>query len=349
MLIVFIMMLAVAVSRDGRLFGLSLQKTESAENIEDHTFINPEGQVVLTTKNLARNVIGYGGPIPLHLIFEDEKLVRIELLENQETPSFMDWVVDEGFLHEWDNLSPDEILQHEVDIITGATMTTEAIIQSVQIAAGYLLDNPQSFKKSFKPDLRFWAVIFVVLSGMFVPLFLKKKKHFRTIQLILNVAVLGFWSGTFISLSLLTSYLSNGLNLLAAIVPVLLLTAAFIMPLFAGPGHYCNWLCPMGAAQELTGKLSPFKIRLSNKTVHYLTIFRNFLWYSMMLMMWLGVGFEIMDYEVFSVFLIKTASMPVIIIGVVFILLSAFMPLPYCRFVCPTGTLMKHTQKKFRF
>lgn len=343
---IFVMMLAVAVSRDGRLFGLSLVKTEKIEAEEPVTRVTPEGQIILNTKNIARSIIGYGGPIPLNLIFEDAKLVEIELQDNAETPSFIEWIVEEGFLNEWDNLTPEQILYHEVDVISGATMTTEAIIHSVHIAANYLLDNPHTFQQTVKLDIRFWAVLLVVLSGMIVPVFLKKKKRFRTVQLLLNVAVLGFWSGTFISLSLLTSYLSNGLNILVAIIPVLLMVAAFIMPLFGKTNHYCNWLCPMGSAQELTAKLSPFKIRLSAKAVKYLTYFRNGLWYTMMFLMWIGVGFELMDYEVFSVFLFKTASLPVIIIAVVFVLLSAFMSLPYCRFVCPTGTLLKHAQRK---
>ncbi|NLF43947.1 MAG: 4Fe-4S binding protein, partial [Bacteroidales bacterium] len=37
---------------------------------------------------------------------------------------------------------------------------------------------------------------------------------------------------------------------------------------------------------------------------------------------------------------------PVLIIGVAFLVLSVFIPKPYCRFVCPTGTLMKFAQKK---
>jgi polyferredoxin len=54
-----------------------------------------------------------------------------------------------------------------------------------------------------------------------------------------------------------------------------------------------------------------------------------------------GTGFEWMDYELFSAFIFQSAATVVIVLAIVFVVLSVFVTRPYCRFVCPTGTLFK--------
>ena len=84
---------------------------------------------------------------------------------------------------------------------------------------------------------------------------------------------------------------------------------------------------------------------MSPRTVKHLDYFREGLWIGIMGMLWLGVGFEVMNYELFSIFLFQQASWVVITLGVVFMLLSSVVQRPYCRFVCPTGSLLKYSQQ----
>ena len=53
-----------------------------------------------------------------------------------------------------------------------------------------------------------------------------------------------------------------------------------------------------------------------------------------------------MDYEVFSAFVFQTASAFVLVLGIVVVVLSLFVPRPYCRFVCPTGTLLRLAENR---
>ena len=48
-----------------------------------------------------------------------------------------------------------------------------------------------------------------------------------------------------------------------------------------------------------------------------------------------------MDYELFVAFIFQSATWIVMMMAVVFILLSFFVPRPYCRFVCPMGSFFK--------
>ena len=80
------------------------------------------------------------------------------------------------------------------------------------------------------------------------------------------------------------------------------------------------------------------------ETAKMLSRFREILWAVLMMLMLLGVGGEWMDYEVFSAFILQSASVVVLILGVVVVFLSFFVARPYCRFVCPTGTLFNIAQ-----
>ena len=85
---------------------------------------------------------------------------------------------------------------------------------------------------------------------------------------------------------------------------------------------------------------------MNKNTVKRLEQFRELLWTVLMMLMLSGIGFEWLNYEVFSAFLLTTASWIVIAIAVVFLVLSVFVPRPYCRFICPTGTLFKVVQSR---
>ncbi len=299
-----------------------------------------DGSLIISTADLAAPIRGYAGNIPLKIYVRDGLITRIEPLENSETPSFMKFITRKGFFGSWNGLTLEEASTREVDTITGATMSTDAIIQSVRLASRHALGKNTSETGSPFFQLKTLLIVLVILAGLCLPLFFRSKKY-RTLQLALNVAVLGFWGGTFVSLSMLTGFFSSPFSIALSAIPVLLIIAALIMPLAGKRSHYCFWLCPMGSAQELIGRIPVKKIRPSAKTLRKLTLFREALWFTLMLIMLCGTGLQIMDYEIFPAFLFSSASLPVLIAAGIFLLLSLFINRPYCRFVCPTGTLLK--------
>jgi len=347
----FLLLLAVAINKEQKVFGIPLasskiQKGDKVTTAADDTIrTTADGTVIISTTQIAKDIVGYAGNVPLDIYMKAGRIVKVVPLRNAESPSFFSRVKQSGLLSAWNNLSPDEAAAKQVDGVSGATFSSRAVIKSVQRAMSYAKHSSHLVKETdtWKPDLKFVCVLLVVLSGLILPYFFKSKKM-RTVQLVLNVIVLGFWSGSFISLSLLTNFLSQGVNLWLSIIPLLLLVGAFVLPLFGKKEHYCMWLCPMGSLQELVGKSVPYKISLQAKTVKYLGYFREGLWAVIMLVMWCGVGFQLMDYEVFSAFLFQSAATPVLVLGLVFLLLSCVIQRPYCRFVCPTGTLFKVAQ-----
>ena len=70
-------------------------------------------------------------------------------------------------------------------------------------------------------------------------------------------------------------------------------------------------------------------------------MFRKILFGVLMFLTLTGIFSAWTDYELFTAFIWQSASVVVIIIAILFVVLSVFVPRPYCRFVCPTGTVFK--------
>ena len=227
-----------------------------------------------------------------------------------------------------------------------ATFSSKAIIGNVQRGLQYAEKNPVQDSIWAELDFSSKAIagLIVVLLAAIVPLFVKDRRY-RISQQILNVIVLGFWCGSFLNYTSIVSYMSNGMNVLTLIVPVIMLITAFVYPLFGKKSYYCTHVCPFGSLQELAGKCVGYKIKMKPKTTKRLDLFRQLLWAVLMLCLWTGVWFDWIDYEPFSAFVFQSASWVVIVIAVVFVALSTVIVRPYCRFVCPTGSLFKYSQQ----
>ncbi len=123
-----------------------------------------------------------------------------------------------------------------------------------------------------------------------------------------------------------------------------MLVAAFIYPLFGHPQHYCTHICPLGSAQQLVGQICGYKIHISPKVLKGLDWFRKILWAVLMLLLWTDCLTGWMDLELFQAFQVQSASWWIIGAALVFVALSAVVSRPYCRFVCPTGSLFKRAE-----
>ena len=186
------------------------------------------------------------------------------------------------------------------------------------------------------------AALAVLLTAAVVPL-CTKSRRWRTVQLALDVAVLGVWNGLFLSTARLVGWAGAGLprapaDLAAAL---LLLAMAFLYPVFGRASHYCLHVCPFGAAQDLAGRLPVRKGRIPPALARGLTELRRMLWAALMLALWCGAWGRWMEWELFGAFAWRAVPPLVVALAVVFVVLSAFVPRAYCRFVCPTGTLFK--------
>ena len=368
LVVVVLILSAAAIVRDGRIFGIDLRHahtmTDAVALGNDTMSVHPDGTIVVDTRLLAKDVQGYGGPVPLRIRVSKGGVVDSIVAEpNAETPDFFNHA--STLLGQWQGKTVDEAMAEEVDAVTGATFSSRAIIANVQRGLAYAKQHAELDKESEAdgPDsdavgsagvlgvsasAKGWtlggiAALIVALLGAVVPLFVKNRR-WHYVQLALNVVVLGLWTGTFVSYTLLMRLFSSGVSLatfgtLAA--PLLMVLVAMLYPLAGRRGHYCAHVCPFGSAQELAGKLTRRKLRLSPRLNKALNVFRNVLWGVLMVLMLTATWTAWMDYELFTAFLYTSASVWVIVLAVLFLILSVWVPRPYCRFVCPTGSLLR--------
>ncbi|MDE7025722.1 MAG: 4Fe-4S binding protein, partial [Paramuribaculum sp.] len=259
-------------------------------------------------------------------------------------PGFWNRVVEAGLLKSWNGVSVDRALTMSVDGVTGATYSSRAVIENVRAGVGYVVNQHEvSQRGDMEWNVAWVAALLVVLMAAVVPLKVKSQRY-RAVQELLNVAVLGFWTGTFVNYTMLLNFMSNGVHSMAALTGVVMLVVAFLYPQLGRSGHYCAWVCPLGSLQDLAGKCSPYKLHIGRRTATVLSWVRRMVWCALLMCMWLGVWVSWIDYELFSAFVVGSAPVWMIVAGVVVVLLSVVVPRPYCRFLCPTGTLLRLSQ-----
>lgn len=332
-----LMLSAISLTRYGRLFNQGFRTTADADTTA--VSMTDEGEIVVNTTRLAHDVQGYGGPTPLKLYVKEGKIRQIALLDNDETPSFLERV-EQDIVGRYIGKTLDEARTMKVDALTGATLSSNAVIENIGRSLSELNNHAYIVRAQRNPLSPTALLALLTAVGMAVlPLFVKGRLY-RRVQLGCNVFFLGLLSGTFVSYSSVVGFLANGFTS-ADLALMVLLATAFLYPLFGRPGHYCAWGCPLGSAQELMGSLNRRKFSLPKAWADRLKWFRRVLWGILMLLAWTGIFLEWMDYELFTAFIWQSAAWGVIIVAAVFLVASLFVSRPYCRFVCPTGTLLK--------
>ena len=362
LLVCLLLLSSLAIVKQGEWMGHELKpKLETSETpkkaANDTLRTLADGSMVINTTALASDISGYGGKVPLEITIKEGKIVGVKALDNAETKDFFDQA--SALLTKWNGKTIDEAMGMKVDAVSGATFSSKAIIGNMQRglqyaqkqealasqndADGSLGGSGSSTLGSFDMSAKNVVGLIVVLMAAILPLFIKNRKY-HLCQLVLNVVVLGFWCGAFLSYTSLIGYMAHGINVLALLVPCIMLITAFVYPLFGKKTYYCTHVCPFGSLQQVAGKCLKYKVKMGQQTLKRLDLFRQVLWALLMLCIWGGVWSDWTDYEPFSAFIFQSASWVVIVLAAVFVLLSLVVTRPYCRFVCPMGTLLKLSQ-----
>lgn len=336
---VFCILASIALIREHTLFGHSYDSKQPSEL----TTQSAQDQCVINTSLIGQNISGYNGPVPLEIHITNGRIDSVSALPNHETPSFFKRA--ESILQSWDGLTLQEALNKRVDAVSGATFSSNAIIENMHAgiaeAANRDTELPaESASDSLQWSAKYTIAFIIALSAAVCPLFIRSRKY-RMVQQLLNVGVLGFWAGTFLDYSLFIKTFAYGIPVAtSSLLTILMFIVAFVYPIFGKKNHYCSWICPFGSLQELAGKTKMPKIHISPETLKKLRIAKTLLWCVLMLCLWSGVMASWIDYEIFTAFIVESASTVVIVIGGLFTVLSIFIMRPFCRFVCPVGTLL---------
>jgi electron transport complex protein RnfG len=100
------------------------------------TMVKENGTYIVNTTTLGKDVVGYVGTTPLKIYIKKNKIVKIEALKNQETPKY--WAkVKRQLLTKWDGMKVKDALKQQVDGVTGATFSSDAVKENVRLGLEY--------------------------------------------------------------------------------------------------------------------------------------------------------------------------------------------------------------------
>lgn len=298
---------------------------------------------VMNTSPHCDEIFGYNGSIPLTIYLdEDDKIEEVVLCDNKESKSYMNKVVDSGLLDEWNDLSPEEVVEEKVDAVSGCTFSSVAIIESMRTRMSVFTDQEDDFFawdwSLFVRQLAILITAVLALICFFRP---QKTRLLRIITLVLSICILGFWTNSLLSLALFCNWLINGVSLSIQIPILIVAILSLVLPLVTRKSFYCQYLCPFGALQEFVGHVGSKKIVVSAKVFKFFSFFRKIVLLLLLVLVALGIGLDLSTVEPFPVFNYQSIGFGVAIFAAVIILLSIFIKKPWCNFLCPTGTLLE--------
>lgn len=305
----------------------------------------PAGFVVCT-RTLADGAQGFAGPTPLYIYVDGTGHIRgIASAENAETADYYRTVA-EGLFPQYIGRPLAEAVAGRPDAVSGATYSSRSVIANLEAGFTYAakLQDMALAPASRAGDVSSaWATVgalLTVLFGIVVSLRYRGVKWLRTLTLVLNIAVLGFWTGQYLSLSLLRAWARGGIDLAISLPAVAILAAVSVMILSGHRRHYCLWACPLGSMQELAYRLPLPKVRLSARAYRVMGHVRLALFSALLFLLWSGLGEAILAHEPFGAFRPQSAPTDVVLLCAAIVVLSIFVPRPWCRALCPLGTAL---------
>ena len=92
--------------------------------------IQGNGTMLINTTTLCEDVEGYWGPTPIEIRIRKDTIIDITPLANEETPAY--FYEASKLLKKWIGLTTAEGLKLKVDAVSGATYSSDALIENVQ-------------------------------------------------------------------------------------------------------------------------------------------------------------------------------------------------------------------------
>lgn len=109
----------------------------SVETVDTSYYKVKKGDAVIGTvlfsSPYSDAVMGYAGATPLRIVLDENSNIKeVKLLENEETPRFVQRVAEGGLFDAWNGMTVDEALKAQVDAVSGATYTSNGVKGSLK-------------------------------------------------------------------------------------------------------------------------------------------------------------------------------------------------------------------------
>lgn len=296
---------------------------------------------LLLSSPAADNISGFGGAVPLLIgVTAQGKIDNLVMLPNGETPDYAEKVQNSGFLKLWNGLEMAAAAEKQIDAVSGATLTSTAVKNTLKATLQAELGNKATIKTDYSVRVKNLLLVGILGLALFAFRNPQYGSKLRLAVLVLSLVVLGIWQGTMLSVTTFAAWLVNGIPLAGQWGLALIFAFAVLIPIFCGKSFYCYYVCPFGAVQELAGRLRRKKISIPLRLMKILVHLRCVMLLAVMIVLLLGAGIDVSYFEPFSAFRPQSASWAAVGIAAISFVLAIFINRPWCRFGCPCGEFL---------
>lgn len=289
---------------------------------------------------------GYGGKLMVAAAVDlSGEIINVVVVKHRETASFFRRVKNKDLIESLSGKMVNDSFElgESVDAVTGATMTSRALTESVRLAARRIADKMPGFEPAPEPPLKLrFGGPEIVLALLFALGFIARAHWFpwtktaRWVSMLSGLVFLGYLFNKPLTLAYINKALL-GFWPAWQVQPFfyLLLSGIFLSLIFVGWNPYCRWFCPFGAAQECLSLVGGTKKKMSGKIHRFLLWLPRVLAFSAIILALYHRNPSVSSYEVFgAMFQLIGTDFIFILLGIT-LAASLFLHRPWCRYLCP--------------
>lgn len=318
--------------------------------------LDASGTIIATairTAPASDGVVGYKGPADTLVLMDEraEKIRAIRLRKSFDTKAYVGYVTgDSRFLGLFSGKTAVELASLDfaaagIEGVSGATETSWAVAEGLKRRAQALVAERKAAAPWWQKVRWRWqdtGHVMVILSALLMA-FTSLRGHAlaRGLHHLLLVVYAGFISGELLSQALFAGWARHGVPWQSAPGLLLLAAVALLGPAVSRRQLYCHHICPHGALQQLVMR----KAKRQWSPPPSVSLVFQALPFALLLFVFVsavaGWAVDLNLIEPFDAYLLGIAGWITIAIAVAGLVWSAFTPMAYCKFGCPTGALFK--------
>ncbi|MGL4411580.1 MAG: FMN-binding protein [Bacteroidales bacterium] len=111
-----------------------------------NSVIDKKGKEVgylFNSQEYGSDIWGYYEDVPTIVVTDkSHKIVKVAVVNSFETPSYLNKIYRSGFLKRWNGTDIKDASKRSVDAVTGATLTSEAVIENIKLISDKSIANP---------------------------------------------------------------------------------------------------------------------------------------------------------------------------------------------------------------
>ena len=326
---------------------------------------NNEIGYLLRTAPLTNRIVGYRGPTDTLIALNNDMIViGIRVRSSDDTKQHVgDVITDKYFMKRWTGKTWEQVAgmtpkASRIEGVSSATLTSMCIVNGIQQRFNHSFENT-----IHKPKLHFsakdYGLIAVIVVGLlFAFTSLRGNMTCRRIFQVVLIGYLGLFNGQLLAESLFFGWsaseipwqIAPGLTLLAAV--------ALAVPWLFRRAVYCSQICPHGAAQELLGKITTRRLAIPPRIEKGLRWLPPLLMGLMLIVSVHQLPLDLAGTEPFDAWcrvgnikidhfwqsardqLFQVAGLGTMLVAIVGLIISVFVPMGYCKYACPTGWVL---------